>query len=92
MTSSAIDINTLLSRWNKAKQEKQVIDQKIERYKRAIEKIMLRENTNIIHGDNFIVKKRQQSRDTLTQQDLPEDLWKKYARRIKYNAYYLTEK
>ena len=93
MSSSlkAIDITTLLERWSKAKIEIEELEKKVEKYKRLANRIMDREGNYELSSLYYTLKKRKISRKTIYKQDVPNDIWEKYAHSTSYPAYYLTK-
>ena len=85
------DISKILKHWSDAKDEISELEEKISKYKRIMNKIMLQRERNQITDGNFTIKKREISRETVAKQDLPADVWYQYAKRITYPVYYLSE-
>lgn len=86
------DIDTLLDSWNQTKNEIASLERKLEKYKRAAERIMCKERNNSIEGSYYKLKKRVMSRNTLSKKDVPVHIWDQYSRECSYTAYYLSKK
>ena len=86
------DIKNLLEEWDKTKQNISVLEKKLEKYKSVAKKIMDESGKNIIETDNFILKKKDMSRTSLTKKDIPNHLWEQYSKNIKFSSYYLNKK
>lgn len=86
------DISVLLRQWNKNKIEMCRLEEECDRYKKAAEKLLNRQGGSILSSDEFQLTRRQISRDTISKCNVPADIWKKYARRSTYPAWFLTAK
>lgn len=85
------DISTLLEKWSEDKASLVEIEKRIEKYKRLANRIMNNQDTDKLSNTYYTLKRRELSRTTLTKQDVPNEIWKKYSRSVSYSAYYLTE-
>ena len=88
----SIEIEELLEYWNNAKKEIIVLEKKCDNYKKMVEKMMISQQTDKLDSKNFSVSKKILSRDILTKNDVPCDVWYQYSRKVSYPAYYLKEK
>jgi hypothetical protein len=86
------DILSLLQKWTKTKLEIADLEKKIEKFKRLSNRIMDQEGTSTISSGNYILRRKEMSRYTISKKDVPVEIWKKYSRPCKYKAYYLSEK
>jgi hypothetical protein len=80
------DIDELLSRWKQAKDEITDLEKKCNRYKKAVEKIMESNGTNVLKSKTLTVTKNMTEREILSKNDVPKDVWK-YARKIMYPVF-----
>jgi len=87
-----MNIDTLLEKWDFAKKEKVEIEKECERYKDAIERYMSKKKKDTINGENFTVSKRSNTRQQLSKQNVPSDIWEKYSTRYSYISYHLKKK
>ena len=87
-----MNINTLLEKWDFAKKEKSELEKDCERYKDAIERHMNKKDKDIISGENFVVSRRTNTRQQLSKQNVPPDIWEKYCSRYTYKSYHLKKK
>lgn len=85
------DINTLLQKWFDTKREITNLENKAEKYKKAAEKIMNTEGTNILESSYHTLQRKQISRTTISKKYVPKNIWDQYSKRSTYSAYYLTE-
>ena len=87
-----MNIDTLLEKWDFAKKEKSEKEKECERYKDAIERYMSKKDKNTINGQNFIVSKRSNTRQQLSKQNVPVDIWDRYSTRYTYTSFHLKKK
>ena len=86
------NIDTILDKWYYAKKQKDKYEKECETYKGAVQRYMDRKNTNKINGNHFTVSRRSNTRQQLSKQNVPPEVWEKYTNRITYNSYYLNKK
>lgn len=84
------ELNKLLAKWNEAKKDLAHQEEKVERYKKKVEELM--KDQLVLSSEDFIVTKRSITRETVSQQSMPAELWRKYANRSTFNAFYLKHK
>jgi hypothetical protein len=87
-----MDIDTILEKWNHAKKQNLLYEKECDKYKDAIERYMKRKNISTINGKYYNVSKRSNTRQQLSKQSVPQDIWDLYATKITYNSYYLSQK
>lgn len=87
-----MNIDTLLEKWDSAKKEKSVLEKDCERYKDAIERYMNKKDKDIISGENFIVSRRTNTRQQISKQNVPPEIWERYCTRYTYKSYHLKKK
>jgi hypothetical protein len=87
-----MNIDTLLEKWDSAKKEKSMLEKDCERYKDAIERYMNKKDKDIISGENFIVSRRTNTRQQLSKQNVPPEIWERYCTRYTYKSYHLKKK
>ncbi len=86
------DIDTLLEKYNDTKEQISILEKKLEKYKKYAERVMDDEDKDEISNFNFSLTRRNMSRTTLSKNDIPKDIWNKYARNINYPMYVLRKK
>lgn len=86
-----MDLDTILQKWDNAKKEKALYEKQCDEYKGAVERYMKKKDTNIINGKQFTVSRRSISRQQLSKQNVPPEIWERYATRFTYMSYYLKE-
>ena len=87
-----MDIDTILEKWDNAKKQNALYEKECERYKDAVQRYMKKKNINKINGTSYTVSKRSNTRQQLSKQSVPPDIWDRYSTRITYDTYYLKEK
>jgi len=87
-----MELNEILSKWQKAKEQKSVYEKQCEKYRTAVERYMNKKSTNSIATDDYIVSRRDTTRQQLTKKDVPIDIFNKYASRVTYSTYHIKEK
>ena len=53
---------------------------------------MNKKDKDIISGENFIVSRRNNTRQQLSKQNVPPEIWERYCTRYTYKSYYLKKK
>lgn len=86
-----MDLDTILEKWSYAKQQKVKHEQECDTYKGAVERYMKKKNSNVLKGKTFNVTKRTVTRQQLSKQNVPKDIWHMYATRVTYTSYHLKE-
>lgn len=86
-----MNVNELLENWWKYREIKLEAEKKLGKYKKKIEKIMERENSNKIQSGKYIVSKRKTHATRLSKQNVPEDIWERYSTTTEYNTFTIKE-
>lgn len=81
------EIENVLTKWYDAKQEINALEAKISKYRGMINREMNRQEVNKLISDNYTVTQSRISRLSISKNDIPEDLWHKYATRTTYPAF-----
>ena len=92
MDYSTDDVDTILEKWHDTKEQISSLEKRLEKYKKYAERIMDNEDKDEINNSNYSLTRRNMSRTTLSKDDLPKDIWNKYARNINYPMYILRKK
>lgn len=90
-TVNSSDITTLLDHWSETKAEITELEKKLEKYKRLANRAMDQQNTDTLYSNCYILKRKNISRTSISKQDVPNEVWKTYAKTCSYPAYYLSE-
>tara|TARA_B100002052_G_C15742003_1_gene533680 strand:- start:161 stop:436 length:276 start_codon:yes stop_codon:yes gene_type:complete len=86
-----MNVNELLENWWKYREIKLEAEKKLEKYKKKIEKIMERENSNKIQSGKYVVSKRKTHTTRLSKQNVPKDIWERYSTTTAYNTFTIKE-
>lgn len=86
-----MNIDTILKKWDEAKQNKIKYEKECELYKDAVQRYMDKKNKNTIDGTYYTVSRRSNTRQQLSKQNVPIDIWDRYATRFTYMSYHFKE-
>lgn len=53
---------------------------------------MIKNDTTTLRSDKYVLQQRNISKKTLAKDDVPKEIWNKYAKTTTYIAYYLSKK
>jgi len=85
-------IKEAVEEWYKAKEKVTFYEKQSEKLKQQVIDYMKNKEVETLVTTNYVVSKKSMSRDSLSKKDVPDDIWKKYAKNISYDAYYIKEK
>lgn len=86
-----MNVDELLENWWKYREIKLEAEKKLGKYKKKIEKIMERGNSNKIQSGKYVVSKRKTHATRLSKQNVPEDIWERYSTTTEYNTFTIKE-
>ena len=86
------DITNLLNHWMSTKNQIAELELSLAKYKKLATKIMSKTDTDTIQSDDYILKKRTLTKKTLSKDDVPKEIWERYAKTTTYPAYYLSKR
>lgn len=86
------DVAELLNHWYETKNEIKQLEKKMEKYKKLAIKIMDQRQTDQLHNNHYILKKKEISRTILLKQNIPIQIWKEYSTTNKSESYYISKK
>lgn len=86
-----MDIDTILSKWEIAKQKRTEYDKECELYKDAVQRYMDKKNKNTIDGNEYTVSRRSNTRHHLAKQHVPKEIWERYKSSITYMSYHFKK-
>lgn len=89
---SVSKIKEAVEEWHKAKEKVAFYEKQSEKLKQQVIEYMKNKEVETLVTTNYIVSKKSMSRDSLSKKDVPDDIWKKYAKNISYDAYYIKER
>jgi hypothetical protein len=87
-----MDINTILQKWDHAKKQKALYDKECDKYKDAVERYMDKKDKDSINSDYYTVSRRSNTRQILSKDNTPPEIWNRYATRFTYKSYYLKNR
>ena len=70
------NLDEILDRWNKCKQEASILNKRMDAYKQKIKNIMDKENTNKLTSNRYVVSRKNQKRESMSKKTVPHDVWK----------------
>ena len=86
-----MDINDVLQKWDKAKKQKALAEKECERYKDAVDRYMNKKEKDSINGEYYTITRRSTTRQTMSKDNTPIDIWNKFSNRFTYKTYYLKK-
>ena len=86
------DINNLLESRMDIKTQLSQLELSLTKYKKLAAKIMIKNDTTTLRSDKYVLQQRNMSKKTLAKDDVPKEIWNKYAKTTTYTAYYLSKK
>jgi hypothetical protein len=84
-----MDINNVLKKWDYAKKQKVIYEKECDIYKEAVERYMDKKEKESIVGNYYSVSRRSNTRQTMSKDKTPVEIWEKYSNRFTYKSYYL---
>lgn len=82
-------LEDLMKEWSKVKRNISELEDREKSIKELVTDIMKDESVDSLYTDNYKVVRKIQKRSTVSQKDLPEDIWKKYSRLSEFPVFYL---
>lgn len=82
-------LEDLMKEWSKVKRQISELDDREKSIKALVTDIMKDENVSSLYTENYKVERKIQRRSTVSQKDLPEDVWKKYSKTSEFPVFYL---
>lgn len=86
------DVNILLEKWYETKEQISSLEKKLDKYKKYAEKIMDNNDLESLSSSTFSLTKREMSRNILSKDDVPLEVWNKYSRNITYPMFVIRKK
>lgn len=87
-----MDIDTILEKWDIAKKRKADLEKDCEKYKGAVERYMNKKGKDSVSSKYYTVTRRSNTRQQLSKQRVPPEIWDRYANRFTYTSYHLKKK
>jgi hypothetical protein len=86
------DLDKIAEKYYKYKLELAEIEKKVQKYRGKIERILNDSGSDDIQTKIFSISRVGCSKRTVSQKDLPKEIWDKYSKSSKYYMYYVKEK
>jgi hypothetical protein len=86
------NLQNTLNKWNEAKKNLEIIEEKIKKYKNIVAKEMNTRETDKLSIGNYTVTRRRNTRAYITKENIPDDIWQKYSTKCSYDAFFLVKK
>lgn len=85
------NIDDVLEKWEECKKQASYYEKESEKYKQAVQTYMNKKDKNTIAGEYYTVSRRNNTREQLSKNNIPIELWKKYCNRFSYMSYHLKK-
>jgi hypothetical protein len=85
-----MNFGEILSEWYDTKKKLESLEEQITKFKSIISKEMNYKDINQLTDGGFTVSRRRISKSYLTKENVPSDIWNKYATKCSYDAFFLT--
>jgi hypothetical protein len=82
----------ILEKWYVAKEKIAILTERIESYKKDIEREMRKTGENVLKGGGYTITKKTITKRYVSKDCLPEEIFNKYAVKTQYDSYYLSKK
>ena len=82
-------LDDLMREWTKVKRNISELEDREKSIKALVTDIMKDEKVDSLYTDNYKVVRKTQKRSTVSQKDLPEELWRKYSKTSEFPVFYL---
>lgn len=86
-----LDIDTFLKKWDETKMQIKLLENKLEKYKKVVDKIILNDE-GMIQSSEFVLLKKKQVRRIISKNTVPVQIWDNYSKNIEYSTYYIKKK
>jgi predicted phage-related endonuclease len=84
-------LEDLMREWSKVKIKISELEDREKSIKTLVTDIMKDEGVDSLYTDNYKVTRRTQRRSTVSQKDLPEEVWRKYSKTSEFSVFYLKK-
>ena len=84
-------IKDRVTEWYKMKEQASFFEKKADKLRNEILEYMNEIKIDSILTTDYIVKKKEMTRESVTKKDLPEDIWKKYCKQLNYETLTIKE-
>lgn len=81
----------ILDKWARIKDKIEILQEQQNKYKAEIGAIMQESGSNSLQGGNYKVIRRSQIRTTLSKDNVPAEIWQRYAQKSQYDVFTLSK-
>jgi len=93
MTGSNVEeLDSLLEKYSNLRIETQKLQEKMEKYKKKIKKILDAEGKTRYEKNGYSIRSIQQDRYTISQKNLPREIWETYRTKHTIRSLYIHDK
>lgn len=89
--SSSSNIDDVIRKWLEAKERVKILEDKIDKCKSTIGKLMDKKGVNKLEGNSYYVSRRTNVRTQINKSSMPLEIWNKYSTRCSYESYHPKE-
>jgi hypothetical protein len=82
--SQGTEFDSTFEKWNNLKKEISRLTKEEEKIRERMKKTMISKRIATISGNKYIVRLREMSRETLSKDNCPADVWRNFAKKSKY--------
>lgn len=86
------DIKDRVNEWYKMKEQAAFFEKKANKLRNEILDYMNEIKIDSILTTDYIVKKKEMSRESVAKKDLPEDVWNQYCKKLSYETLTIKER
>ncbi len=80
-------LEDLLNEWTKIKEQLSKLEEKQDKIKKLVGRMMDEEKETSFETDSYRVSRRTQTRKSVAQKDLPKDIWDKYSKETTFPVF-----
>lgn len=86
-----MNLEEVVEKWDEAREKLDILEKKLQKYKTIIAKEMNNKNTDKLSIGRFHVSRRRNTRTYMSKESVPVNIWKEYATKCSYDAFFLTK-
>lgn len=88
---SSKEVSSLLKDWHETKEDLKESERHLAFLKKKATKIMDSNGVNTLRSKKYTLQRRKNTRSSLKKSDLPENVYDKYASKIQYKSFTISE-
>lgn len=86
-----MSLEKILIKWDEARAKLELLEEKLKKYKTMVSKEMDRKEVDKISIGAYTVTRRRNVRSTITKDNVPDHIWKEFATKSSYDAFFLVK-